>query len=610
MVMIVGFLRISLKDEQPKVRALSAITLGCICELGGSWVSIEFEDSFRLVWQGVRLYKGKLLAAFLRAFCGIFAIVKSTTKDIYSKEIVAILEEHIFCSDKDLKDALLGLATCAFEISGVATLLCASGFVKRFFECYWSGERFFGIDILNRTASATCLLYESSGFEGIVEEVCGFLTSDVGELRGMAVCTLRKIVLCPGFFTTISGWLYRKLFDGVMKSFQDLCGGAFEEVTIDCFSSFVRSCGSSWEYYKNQVYGLIAWRLNSGSEVVRRQSALLLTCLAMPLVVLGEGRILSHFSEILFEGLNEEVPVVLGSFLDALWAILESTGMRTNGLGLSEVVSRVSPFLRNQNDTVREKALNILGRVADLVPEAVSSKEWLRICGDMISILGCDRKAIRRAAVNTFGFVAKSVGPKDIVTSLLSNLKIYERRERVCSSIAIAVIAESCYPFTVLPSLLLEYKVPDIFVQNGVLKALSFIFEYVGEISKDYIYAVVRILEDALIDRSIVHRQTASYAISHLSLGVAGLNCEAAILHLLNFVWPNIFETTAHITQAVSNALEGCRVAVGASVVLSYCLQGLFHASKAVRRIHCRIFNSLMISAQVGLLNQLYVFLR
>lgn len=39
-------------------------------------------------------------------------------------------------------------------------------------------------------------------------------------------------------------------------------------------------------------------------------------------------------------------------------------------------------------------------------------------------------------------------------------------------------------PFTVLPALMNEYRVPELNVQNGVLKALSFLFEYIGEMAK------------------------------------------------------------------------------------------------------------------------------
>ena len=48
-------------------------------------------------------------------------------------------------------------------------------------------------------------------------------------------------------------------------------------------------------------------------------------------------------------------------------------------------------------------------------------------------------------------------------------------------------------PLPPLPPLLrfppLPLQVPELNVQNGVLKALSFLFEYIGEMGKDYIYA-------------------------------------------------------------------------------------------------------------------------
>ena len=65
-------------------------------------------------------------------------------------------------------------------------------------------------------------------------------------------------------------------------------------------------------------------------------------------------------------------------------------------------------------------------------------------------------------------------------------------------------------------------------------------FEYIGEMGKDYIYAVAPLLEDALMDRDLVHRQTAMAVLGHMSLGVFGFGCEDALVHLLNHVWPNV----------------------------------------------------------------------
>jgi hypothetical protein len=93
--------------------------------------------------------------------------------------------------------------------------------------------------------------------------------------------------------------------------------------------------------------------------------------------------------------------------------------------------------------------------------------------------------------------------PHDVLATLLNNLKVQERQNRVCTTVAIAIVAETCSPFTVLPALMNEYRVPELNVQNGVLKSLSFLFEYIGEMGKDYIYAVTPLLEDALMDRQV-----------------------------------------------------------------------------------------------------------
>ena len=111
-------------------------------------------------------------------------------------------------------------------------------------------------------------------------------------------------------------------------------------------------------------------------------------------------------------------------------------------------------------------------------------------------------------------------------------------------------------------------------VQNGVLKSLSFLFEYIGyvveflyrlfmtvnsEMGKDYIYAVTPLLADALMDRDAVHRQTASTAVKHMALGVYGFGNEDALVHLLNMVWPNIYEVSVFITYMM-RLLMHCHV--------------------------------------------------
>jgi splicing factor 3B subunit 1 len=155
--------------------------------------------------------------------------------------------------------------------------------------------------------------------------------------------------------------------------------------------------------------------------------------------------------------------------------------------------------------------------------------------------------------------------------------------------------------FTCIPAILNEYRTAELNVRTGCLKALSFVFEYVGPQSAYYCDSVVTMLEDALTDRDLVHRQTASTIVKHVALGVAGLGCEDSMLHLMNLVWPNCFETSPHVIGAVMDAVEAMRVTLGPGVLLSYVLQGLFHPARKVREVYWRIYNALYLGAEDAL---------
>jgi len=305
-----------------------------------------------------------------------------------------------------------------------------------------------------------------------------------------------------------------------------------------------------------------------------------------------EEQLMGKLGVVLFEYLGEEYPEVLGSILGALRSIVAVVGMTSMTPPIKDLLPRLTPILRNRHEKVQENTIDLVGRIADRGSEFVSAREWMRICFELLEMLKAHRKGIRRAAVNTFGYIAKAIGPSDVLATLLNNLKVQERQNRVCTTVAIAIVAETCAPFTVLPALMNEYRVPEQNVQTGVLKSLAFMFEYIGELGKDYIYAITPLLDDALTDRDQTHRQTAAVVVKHLALGGCGLGVEDALLHLLNTLWPNIFETSPHLINAITEALDAIRTAIGPGVLMMYLLQGLFHPARKVREIYWRLYDN------------------
>lgn len=410
--------------------------------------------------------------------------------------------------------------------------------------------------------------------------------------------TIRKVLNNLGA-GDIDERLEERLIDGILYAFQEQgvdsssSLGKESKVMLDGFGAVVVALGERCKPYLKQIAGTIKWRLNNKSASVRSQAADLVARVTVVMKACDEDQLMGHLGVVLYEYLGEEYPEVLGSILGALRAIVNVIGMTKMTPPISDLLPRLTPILRNRHEKVQENCIDLVGRIADRGAEFVSAKEWMRICFELLELLRAHKKSIRRASVSTFGFIARAIGPQDVLHTLLNNLKVQDRQMRVCTTVAIAIVAETCGPFTVLPALMNEYRVPELNIQNGVLKAISFMFEYIGVLGKDYVYAVTPLLEDALMDRDPVHRQTACAAVKHLSLGVAGHGCEDALLHLLNFVWPNIFEESPHVTQAVFDAIQGLMVALGPNVILQYTMQGLYHPSRKVRDVYWRVLNTL-----------------
>ena len=68
-----------------------------------------------------------------------------------------------------------------------------------------------------------------------------------------------------------------------------------------------------------------------------------------------------------------------------------------------------------------------------------------------------------------FGYIAKAIGPHDVLATLLNNLKVQERQNRVCTTVAIAIVAETCSPFTVLPG---------TYIDRNFWQKLCLVFKY------------------------------------------------------------------------------------------------------------------------------------
>ncbi|CAN1139501.1 Splicing factor 3B subunit 1 [Linum perenne] len=593
---LVEIIEHGLVDENQKVRTITALSLAALAEASAPYGIESFDSVLKPLWKGIRSHRGKVLAAFLKAIGFIIPLMDAMYAFYYTKEVMYILIREFQSPDEEMKKIVLKVVKQCVSTEGVEPDYIRNDILPEFFKNFW--VRRMALDRRNykQLVETTVEIANKVGVKDIVGRIVEDLKDESEPYRRMVMETIEKVVTNLGS-SDIDARLEELLIDGILYAFQEQTSDD-ANVMLNGFGAVVNSLGQRVKPYLPQICGTIKWRLNNKSAKVRQQAADLISRIAVVMKQCHEEQLMGHLGVVLYEYLGEEYPEVLGSILGALKAIVNVIGMTKMTPPIKDLLPRLTPILKNRHEKVQENCIDLVGRIADRGAEFVPAREWMRICFELLEMLKAHKKGIRRATVNTFGYIAKAIGPQDVLATLLNNLKVQERQNRVCTTVAIAIVAETCSPFTVLPALMNEYRVPELNVQNGVLKSLSFLFEYIGEMGKDYIYAVTPLLEDALMDRDLVHRQTAASAVKHMALGVAGLGCEDALVHLLNFVWPNIFETSPHVINAVMEAIEGMRVALGAAVVLNYCLQGLFHPARKVREVYWKIYNSLYIGAQ------------
>ncbi|GAA5974776.1 hypothetical protein JCM5350_001288 [Sporobolomyces pararoseus] len=587
-----------LEDEQQKVRTMTALCIAALAEAAAPYGIESFDSVLKPLWTGIRKHRGKGLAAFLKAIGFIIPLMDPEYANYYTREVMVILIREFQSPDEEMKKIVLKVVKQCAATDGVQPAYVRDEILPEFFKNFL--VRRMALDRRNyrQVVETTVELANKAGVSEIVGRITNDLKDESEPYRKMCMEIITKVVGKLGA-ADIDERLEVQLIDGIIYAFQEQT--VEDHVMLEGFGTVVTALGIRVKPYLTQIVSTILWRLNNKSAKVRQQAADLTAKLALVIKQCEEDALLNKLGVVLFEQLGEEYPDTLGSIISAIAAIANVVGMTQMSPPVKDLLPRMTPILRNRHEKVQEASINLIGRIADRGAEFVSAREWMRICFELLDLLKAHKRAIRRAAVNSFGYIAKAIGPQDVLSVLLTNLKVQDRQSRVCSTVAIAIVAETCGPFTCIPAILNEYRTPELNVRNGCLKAMSFLFEYIGEMGKDYIHSVVTCLEDALTDRDQVHRQTAASIVKHLALGTAGLGAEDANLHLMNLIWPNIFETSPHVINSVLDAIEAMRVALGPGVVLAHVLQGLFHPARKVREVYWQVYNSLYMGAQDAL---------
>ncbi|CCE93437.1 U2 snRNP complex subunit HSH155 TDEL_0G00700 [Torulaspora delbrueckii] len=581
-----------LTDEHTPIRTIAANTIATLAQMSYPYGIESFNIVLEPLWRGMRTHRGKVLASFLRALGNLIPLMDAEYAGYYTEEIMRVVNREFDSPDDEMKKAVLMVLQKCCKTEGVTPKYLRQEVAPNFFKYFWVRRTALDRQLNKLVTYTTTILSEKVGAPFIIENLLTPLRDEAEPFRTMAVHAVSKVVALLGI-ADLDERLEIRLIDALLIAFQEQTN--HDSGIFRGFGIVATALDKRMKPFLSPIISIILNHLKHKSPLVREHAADLCAILIPVIKNCGELEMLNKLSIILYESLGEVYPEVLGSILSAMSSAVMCSNLSKLQPPINQIVPTLTPILRNRHRKVEINIIELIGRIASLAPEYVAPKEWMRICFELLELLKSPNKATRRVANETFGSIARAIGPQDVLVALLNNLKVQERQLRVCSAIAIGIVAKSCGPYTALPAMMNEYKTPETNVQNGILKALAFMFEYIGDMSQDYIYLVAPLVEDALTDRDLVHRQTAANVIKHLALNCSGSGCEDAFIHFLNLLIPNIFETSPHVISRILEGLEALSFATGPSVASNYVWAGLFHPAKHVRVAFWRLYNSIYV---------------
>ena len=331
-----------LQDEQTKVRTMTALALAALAEAAAPYGIESFDNVLKPLWVGIRLHRGKSLAAFLKAIGFILPLMDPEYVSYYIKEVTIILIREFQTSDEEMKKIVLKVVQQCAATEGVTPQYIKQDILPDFFKSFW--VRRMALDRRNyrQVVETTVELAQKAGVAEIVGRIVNELKDEAEPYRKMVMETITKVVASLGA-SDIDERLEVRLVDGIIYAFQEQT--TEDQVMLDGFGTVVNALGPSSvllvnsactdvfylgirvKPYLTQIVSTILWRLNNKSAKVRQQAADLTTRLAVVIKQCGEDQLLSKLGLVLFEQLGEEYPDTLGSIIAAEGAIANVVGM-------------------------------------------------------------------------------------------------------------------------------------------------------------------------------------------------------------------------------------------------------------------------------------------
>eukprot|EP00879_Flechtneria_rotunda_P007341 GHRR01007702.1.p1 GENE.GHRR01007702.1~~GHRR01007702.1.p1 ORF type:complete len:901 (+),score=370.22 GHRR01007702.1:192-2894(+) len=229
---LVDIIKHGLKDENQKVKTITALCLAALAEAASPYGIESFDDVLEPLWRGIRSLRGKVLAAFLKCIGFIIPLMDAEHAFYYTREVMVVLKREFQTPDEEMKKIVLKVVQQCVATEGVEPEYIITEVLPEFFRCFW--QRRMALDRRNYRAlvETTVALANKAGCSIIVSHIVEDLKDEAEPYRRMVMETIDKVITNLGA-ADIDARLEELLVDGILYAFQEQVGDVIQ-VQAEC----------------------------------------------------------------------------------------------------------------------------------------------------------------------------------------------------------------------------------------------------------------------------------------------------------------------------------------------------------------------------------------
>ena len=191
---LVEIIEHGLKDEEQKVRTITALALSALAEASNPYGIEAFDSVLIPLWDGISMYRGKALAAFLKAIGFIIPLMDADHAGEYTKFVIPVLIKEFQNNDDEMKKIVLKVVKQCVSSEGVSVQYVRKEIVPEFFRNFWIRRNAIDKKNYKQLIETTVEIAGKVGGAEITKKIVDELKDDNESYRKIVIETIEKIV--------------------------------------------------------------------------------------------------------------------------------------------------------------------------------------------------------------------------------------------------------------------------------------------------------------------------------------------------------------------------------------------------------------------------------